>query len=353
VAPVLHMLRSLAESSRADHMMEILSYVLSFGSFVIFVWVARCAVASPTFRPESGRLSRLVFACVSERPGAGYESRKKEKPEHSADARPDSFARDAARLATCTLGIQVSYLMWGLMQERIMTRPYSTGELFRSSKFLVFANRFLALLVACARPAEHAVLAVLQLTLASWAALRTQDEPPSRSGPNARPNGRLGCPCRRFCSVQRAGMPVCWRAGGSTVRRRRSTTHRCTSSPSPPSPTSSRASVSTRHSSTSHSRRRSWPSRARWIVTDPLSHFIRNHCLTYSPTKLLTYSPTNVPGRGQVVQDGAGHAHGLPRLGQAVHRARVRDGPRHHLWRGHLQAQRSTLASYGARELRS
>jgi len=29
-----------------------------------------------------------------------------------------------------------------------MTRPYETGELFRSSKFLVFANRFLALVVA-------------------------------------------------------------------------------------------------------------------------------------------------------------------------------------------------------------
>ena len=147
-APVLHVLRSLAESSRADHMMEILSYVLSFGSFVVFVWVARCAVASPTFRPESGALSRLVFACVSERPGAGYESRKKEKPEQSGDTKPYSFARDAARLATCTLGIQVSYLLWGLMQERIMTRPYSTGELFRSSKFLVFANRFLAFFAA-------------------------------------------------------------------------------------------------------------------------------------------------------------------------------------------------------------
>ena len=83
-APVLHMLRQLAESSRADHMMEILSYVLSFGSFVVFVWIARCAVASPTFRPESGRLSRLVHACVSERGGPGYETRiKKEKPEHS------------------------------------------------------------------------------------------------------------------------------------------------------------------------------------------------------------------------------------------------------------------------------
>ena len=203
VAPVLHVLRSLAESSRADHMMEILSYVLSFGSFVVFVWVARCAVASPTFRPESGALSRLVFACVSERPGAGYESRKKEKPGQSGDTKPYSFARDAARLAYCTLGIQVSYLLWGLMQERIMTRPYSTGELFRSSKFLVFANRFLALLVACAPPAERAVLAMPQLTaLTSWAVLRTQREPPSHradQGPargRRQGHGRPGCGCR-------------------------------------------------------------------------------------------------------------------------------------------------------------
>ena len=281
VAPMLHMLRSLAESSRADHMMEILSYVLSFGSFVVFVWVARCAVASPTFRPESGRLSRLVFACVSERPGAGYESRKKEKPEHSADARPDSFARDAARLATCTLGIQVSYLMWGLMQERIMTRPYSTGELFRSSKFLVFANRFLALLVACTRP----------LNAPSWRCHSSRLWPPglcyarktSHRAAQGLAQGLTGGwdAVRRFCSVQRAGTPVCWRAGGSTVRRRRSTMRRCTSSPSPPSPTSSRASVSTRRSSTSPSRRRSWPSRALWLLTDPLSHFILNHSLTY------------------------------------------------------------------------
>ena len=38
-----------------------------------------------------------------------------------------------------------------------MTQPYATGELFRSSKFLVFANRALALLVAyAAREAQRA-----------------------------------------------------------------------------------------------------------------------------------------------------------------------------------------------------
>lgn len=44
----------------------------------------------------------------------------------------------------------MSYLLWGLMQERIATRPYETGELFKSSKFLVFANRFLSLIVGWA-----------------------------------------------------------------------------------------------------------------------------------------------------------------------------------------------------------
>ena len=146
-AAAVHVMRQLEAPSRADHFMEVFSYVLSFGSFAVFVWVAQCAVASPSFRPEASRLNRLVYACVSERASGGYESRlKKEKP---GSAKPQvTFAQDAMQLALCTLGIQVSYLLWGLMQERIMTRPYATGELFRSSKFLVFANRFLALVVA-------------------------------------------------------------------------------------------------------------------------------------------------------------------------------------------------------------
>ncbi|EOD39981.1 hypothetical protein EMIHUDRAFT_69853 [Emiliania huxleyi CCMP1516] len=63
----------------------------------------------------------------------------------------------ALHVAFCAVGIVVSYVLWGYMQERIMTQPYATGELFRSSKFLVFANRALALLVAyAAREAQRA-----------------------------------------------------------------------------------------------------------------------------------------------------------------------------------------------------
>ena len=133
---------------------ELIPYLISFGSFAVFVWVARCAVASPSFRPDSSWLIRLVHACVrgQEKRGAAtaHETRAHKAQSGATAEPPDSFAKDAGRLALCTLGIQVSYLMWGLMQERIMTRPYGSGELFSSSKFIVFANRFLALLVAYA-----------------------------------------------------------------------------------------------------------------------------------------------------------------------------------------------------------
>ncbi|CAF4010899.1 unnamed protein product [Rotaria sp. Silwood2] len=44
-------------------------------------------------------------------------------------------------------GLQISYLLWGLLQERIMTRTYD-NEKFTNSQFLVLANRFLAMIVA-------------------------------------------------------------------------------------------------------------------------------------------------------------------------------------------------------------
>jgi len=58
-----------------------------------------------------------------------------------------------AVLAGCFVGLQVAYLTWGLIQERIMTKKYGAvdgvgGELFTNSQFLVFVNRLLALAVS-------------------------------------------------------------------------------------------------------------------------------------------------------------------------------------------------------------
>ncbi|XP_025053625.1 adenosine 3'-phospho 5'-phosphosulfate transporter 1 isoform X1 [Alligator sinensis] len=64
-----------------------------------------------------------------------------------------STARQVFKLLFCAVGLQVSYLTWGVLQERVMTRTYGTtetepGEKFKDSQFLVFMNRILAFTVA-------------------------------------------------------------------------------------------------------------------------------------------------------------------------------------------------------------
>ena len=128
---------------------QLFTYVVSFGSFYAFVWFAMRFQRAPGFQRDRNWLSRLVHSCVNEEQDE-YSKSQGERSEDGADAQPEPFATAALRLGVCTVGIQVSYLLWGLMQERIMTKPYATGELFHSSKFLVFANRFLAFFAAWA-----------------------------------------------------------------------------------------------------------------------------------------------------------------------------------------------------------
>jgi adenosine 3'-phospho 5'-phosphosulfate transporter B2 len=58
-----------------------------------------------------------------------------------------TFRADAIALAGAFIGLQVSYLSWGLMQEYIMTKEYETGK-FPSAVFIVFTNRILAFALA-------------------------------------------------------------------------------------------------------------------------------------------------------------------------------------------------------------
>jgi len=134
--------------SAYENMLEVFSYIVSFASFYIFVCVAKRYASSPAFSSGSSTWSRLVSTCVVEKDNNDSRFISRRRDHTQEDTRSESFGAAAARLAVCVLGIQVSYLLWGLMQERIMTKPYDTGELFRSSKFLVFANRFLAAVVA-------------------------------------------------------------------------------------------------------------------------------------------------------------------------------------------------------------
>ena len=51
------------------------------------------------------------------------------------------------KMLFCFLGLQISYVLWGLFQEQLMTKEYKLGK-FKSSTFCVFGNRFLALFMA-------------------------------------------------------------------------------------------------------------------------------------------------------------------------------------------------------------
>ncbi|XP_026871487.2 adenosine 3'-phospho 5'-phosphosulfate transporter 1 isoform X2 [Electrophorus electricus] len=73
-----------------------------------------------------------------------------------AETESTSSTRQSMKLIFCAAGLQGSYLTWGVLQERVMTRSYGGteeeggggGEHFSDSQFLVFMNRILALTVA-------------------------------------------------------------------------------------------------------------------------------------------------------------------------------------------------------------
>uniref|UniRef100_A0A7S3Q0G0 Sugar phosphate transporter domain-containing protein n=1 Tax=Chaetoceros debilis TaxID=122233 RepID=A0A7S3Q0G0_9STRA len=82
-------------------------------------------------------------------------SKSSSSPSTFADAissNPDFFAQ-ASKFSFCFVGLLLSYLTWGYMQELIMTTKFeptqhSPDGTFPSAAFCVFSNRFLAIIVA-------------------------------------------------------------------------------------------------------------------------------------------------------------------------------------------------------------
>ncbi|XP_029965753.1 adenosine 3'-phospho 5'-phosphosulfate transporter 1 isoform X1 [Salarias fasciatus] len=101
----------------------------------------------------SGICYPLIKTCVF-----GNEAKTSQLDEASVTTRLDgesgSSVKQAVKLIICTAGLQASYLTWGVLQERVMTRSYGAkspdeqGERFKDSQFLVFMNRILALTVS-------------------------------------------------------------------------------------------------------------------------------------------------------------------------------------------------------------
>ncbi|XP_019849584.1 PREDICTED: adenosine 3'-phospho 5'-phosphosulfate transporter 1-like isoform X2 [Amphimedon queenslandica] len=98
----------------------------------------------------SGSFYSLIRLCVL---GSGQDTELerleegKEKVEASTEAAATPLSQYCTKLFVCILGLQFSFLVWGLLQERIMTRSYD-GDTFSNSQFLVFTNRILSLITS-------------------------------------------------------------------------------------------------------------------------------------------------------------------------------------------------------------
>ncbi|XP_064600993.1 adenosine 3'-phospho 5'-phosphosulfate transporter 1-like [Liolophura sinensis] len=100
-----------------------------------------------------GFLPNLVKLCVF---GKDHEKAAVvEETSKAAESNPTerSLWHSFLLLVVCFVGLQTSYLTWGVLQERIMTTEYGKtdlypGEKFTNSQFLVFMNRILAFVLA-------------------------------------------------------------------------------------------------------------------------------------------------------------------------------------------------------------
>ena len=107
----------------------------------------------------TGCLFRSIQLCVFGTPRESADIEEggiKASPPKDDSSAPSSFSQTTVKLLFCAGGLQLSYLTWGVLQERIVTRTYeehlADGSVkmvkFTNSQFLVFVNRALALLVA-------------------------------------------------------------------------------------------------------------------------------------------------------------------------------------------------------------
>ncbi|KAK7075211.1 hypothetical protein SK128_020050 [Halocaridina rubra] len=100
-------------------------------------------------RAGSSIVSRSVVACVY---GHGYDKIAAEEGSTTKSATSKSSSNNFLQLVFCFVGLQISYLTWGVLQEKIMTKEYQNSEgsigHFKDSQFLVFINRILAFVLA-------------------------------------------------------------------------------------------------------------------------------------------------------------------------------------------------------------
>lgn len=145
---------SLLEAWQEFWLFRFLVNVLGYSTIIIPGYLLiRYFKRSNYLDTGSGLCFPVIKACVF-----GNEAKSSLMDDITAPARGEgdsgSSLRQMVKLLVCAAGLQASYLTWGVLQERVMTRSYGArsaeekGEQFRDSQFLVFMNRILALTVS-------------------------------------------------------------------------------------------------------------------------------------------------------------------------------------------------------------
>mmetsp|Transcript_57504 Transcript_57504/g.136797 ORF Transcript_57504/g.136797 Transcript_57504/m.136797 type:complete len:393 (+) Transcript_57504:79-1257(+) len=106
-------------------------------------------------REEAGDTVELkeLISPKNDQAGANEPHSAKRVFQKVGEAQADSASQGStsnmqiAKFAFCFVGLQASYLTWGYIQEKVMTKEYATGK-FPSATFCVFSNRIFAIVVA-------------------------------------------------------------------------------------------------------------------------------------------------------------------------------------------------------------
>lgn len=119
--------------------------------FVLYTYLERTNYFDKL--PSNSWMSRCLFACFGDPLERLPEATKPRKEADGEGAK--AVKGEGAELAFCFTGLMGAYLVWGLLQEKIMTQKYVMADgsqvRFNDSQFLVFVNRFAALAIALSR----------------------------------------------------------------------------------------------------------------------------------------------------------------------------------------------------------
>lgn len=123
--------------------------VVGYLIIIIPAYIAIRMVRKSNFNEQGGqgRMFRMIQCCVFGDQATSTSSKRSLFPCFTGTT---TFAI-GVKLACCTLGLQISYLTWGVLQEKVMTHKYGDGDQavrFSNSEFLVFMNRVVALIVS-------------------------------------------------------------------------------------------------------------------------------------------------------------------------------------------------------------